>query len=42
MHVDMRKNVWCDYGNIRSDGRHLGGGNIELVNTSIANLLNVN
>ncbi len=42
MHVDMRRNVWCDYGNVRNDGRHLGGGNIELVNTSIADLLNVN
>ena len=31
MHVDVRRNVWCDYGNVRSDGRHLGGGNIELV-----------
>ena len=39
MHIDMRMNVWCDYGNVRSDGRHLGGGNIELADKPIYNRL---
>ena len=31
MHVDERRNMWCDYGSILPDGRRAGGGNIELV-----------
>lgn len=31
MHVDRARNVWCDYGLTGSDGKPVGGGNIELV-----------
>lgn len=30
MSVDLRKNVWCDFGQVRADGTPEGGGNIEL------------
>ena len=31
MHIDARRNVWCDYGCMNPDGTPVGGGNIELV-----------
>ena len=31
MHIDARRNVWCDYGLMNPDGTPVGGGNIELV-----------
>jgi len=31
MHIDVRRNVWCDYGLTGRDGTPIGGGNIELV-----------
>lgn len=31
MHIDARRNVWCDYGCMNPDGTPVGGGNIEFV-----------
>jgi len=31
MSVNVRRNLWCDFGRLNADGSPLGGGNIELI-----------